>query len=413
MKMSTFDQILLELNEASEDKVIVRLVNHVSQHDLALDEVASLAQKLAYAGACLPTIANTTADVPSTGGPSSLSTIICPLFLRLRGFTVPKLAVPGRPAGGIDVLATIPGYETDLNRVDVIRCLDQCQYAHFLAGREFVPLDARMFRIRQQLGAQDNPYLAAASLISKKLAASVNHVRLDVRVGPHGNFGRTPDDARRNARVFNSVATMVGLDSGCYLTDARFVYQPYIGRGEALVALDELFNDSPSLWLSEHVQSCWEMTETLNVGVSMPAGSALREVFAENLAAQGSSIREFKQRVDAVRESNKTTIRARSCGYLQIDIGRLRQLLVLVQADCASEGIQFSDPCGIELLCRPGQVVYTDQPIARVRGIDALNRASSSAGSNFDSIISIEPSDESNHHSFVPFDPEWVMGGIT
>ena len=411
--MSTFDQILFELNEASEDKDIVRLVDHVSHHDLALDEVASLAKKLAYTGASLPTNANTTADVPSTGGPSSLSTLICPLFLRLKGLTVPKLGMPGRPAGGIDVLATIPGYKTDLSRVDVIRCLDQCQYAHFLAGREFVPLDARMFRLRQQLGAQNNPYLAAASLISKKLSASVTHVRLDVRVGPHGNFGRTLDDARTNARVFNSVATMVGLDSGCYLSDARFVYQPFIGRGEALVALDELFNDSPSTWLNEHVQSCWEMTETLNVGVSVPTGSALREVFADNLDSQGSSITEFKQRVDEVRESNKTTIRAHSCGYLQIDIGELRQLLVQAQSACASEGIQFSDPCGIELLCRPGQVVYTDQPIARIRGIDALNRASSSVGSGVYSIVSIAPSDESSPHSFAPFDPEWVMGVST
>ena len=270
-----------------------------------------------------------------------------------------------------------------------------------------------MFRIRQQLRAQDNPYLAAASLISKKLSASVSHVRLDVRVGPHGNFGRTLDDARANATVFNSVATMVGLDSGCYLTDARFVYQPYIGRGEALVALNELFNDSPSLWLREHVQSCWEMTETLNVGVSVPTGSALREVFADNLAAQGSSIREFEQRVDEVRESNKTTIRARSCGYLQIDISKMRQLLVEAQAACASEGIPFADPCGIELLCRPGQAVYTDQPIANVRGIDALNQASSSAGSDVDSMVEVAPSGESSHHSFDPFDPEWVMGDTT
>ena len=112
--MSTFDDFLLKLRNTSDDKDIARLVRHVSRNNLEPHEVASLATKLADSGSSLPASAKATADIPSTGGPSSLSTLVCPLFLRLKGFVVPKLAVPGRPAGGIDVLATIPGYETDL-----------------------------------------------------------------------------------------------------------------------------------------------------------------------------------------------------------------------------------------------------------------------------------------------------------
>ena len=410
MQLSAFNKNLIDLNETSEDKDIARLVAHVSQNELALHEVASLARKIAYAGTSLPTSANATADVPSTGGPSSLSTLICPLFLRLKGFTVPKLAVPGRPAGGVDVLATIPDYKTDLSRAEVIQCLEQCQYAHFRAGSDFVPLDARMFTIRQQVGAQDNPHLVIASLVSKKLAASVARIRLDVRVGPHGNFGRTIEEARANAMMFNNVAQTVGLDSGCYLTDAESVYQPYIGRGEALVAMDDLFNDQASLWLTEHIQSCWEMTETLRVGVPYPSGSALREIFADNLAAQGSGIREFGLRVDEVRGSNKETIRARSSGYLRIDVGKLRHLLVQAQVACSSESVPFSDPCGIELLCRSGQEVDADQPIALVRGIDTLDGIASTIGVPIEDVISVIPPTDTNDHPYVRFNPEWVMG---
>ena len=396
MKMSFFDQILVELSEASQDNDIVSLVDHVSQHDLALEQVASLAKKLAYEGSFLPPQTNATADVPSTGGPSSLSTLICPLFLRSKGFTVPKLAVPGRPAGGVDVLATILGYRTDLNRDEVIRCLEQCQYAHFRAGSAFVPLDARMFTIRQKVGAQDNPYLVIASLVSKKLAASVAHVRLDVRVGPHGNFGRTIEEARANARMFNYVAKTVGINSGCYLTDVGSVYQPYIGRGEALVALDDLFNDQASLWLMEHIQSCWEMTETMGAVVPYPTGNTLREIFAENLAAQGSDIRDFDRRVDQVRGSNKETVRARSSGYMQIDLNKLRHLLVQSQAACSSERVPFSDPCGIELLCRPGQRVDAQQPIALVRGIETLYETISTIGTPLEDVMPVLPPTDTN-----------------
>ena len=386
------------------------MLAHVSQNAPTLHEVASLAKKLAYTGSSLPASGNTTADVPSTGGPSSLSTLICPLFLRLKGFTVPKLAVPGRPAGGVDVLATLPGYKIDLNRSEVIQCLQQCEYAHFRAGSDFAPLDARIFAIRQKVGAQENPYLVIASLLSKKLAASVVRVRLDVRVGPHGNFGRTIEEARANARMFNKVARTVGLDSGCYLTDATPVYQPYIGRGEALVALDDLFNDQATLWLREHIHSCWEMTETLGVSGPCPGGSALRKIFADNLAAQGSHIGEFRLRVDAVRESKKETIRARSSGCLRIDISKLRHLLVQAQAACSSDRTSFSDPCGIELLCRPGQEVEADQPIARMRGMNVLNDIASSIQSPIEHIISVIPPADIGHHSCVQFDPEWVTG---
>ena len=268
-----------------------------------------------------------------------------------------------------------------------------------------------MFLIRQQIGLQNNPYLVVASLISKKLAASVSHVRLDVRVGPHGNFGGTLSDARENARMFNGVAQFLGLDSGCYLSDARAIYQPFIGRGESLVALDDVFNDNASSWLREHVEDCWEMTETLQPRGGIPNGITLKEVFAANLAAQGSSISEFEQRVAEIRDTDKAIIRAGSSGCMQIDIDGLRHLLVQAQVGLRSEIEPFPDPGGVELLCRPGQIVDSGQPIAKIRGIDALIGGSSKSDSSIDNIITVRPSAESESRSAALFDPEWVAGG--
>ena len=49
------------------------------------------------------------ADVASTGGPGSLSTLLPPFVLSTLGCNVVKLGVPGRSAGAIDSLATLPG----------------------------------------------------------------------------------------------------------------------------------------------------------------------------------------------------------------------------------------------------------------------------------------------------------------
>ena len=410
--MPKFDEMLAKLDSTVDDTYIASLVRYVSQNGLEIEETATLARRIAEAGSSIPAGRGVAADVPSTGGPSSLSTLICPLFLRSKGFTVPKLGVPGRPAGGIDVLATIPNYETKLSRAEVVRCLEECRYAHFLAGGDFVPLDARMFRIRQELGMQDSPHLVAVSLISKKLAASVTRFRLDVRVGPHGNFGRTFEDARTNSMMFNSVAHMIGLDSGCYLSDATAVYQPYIGRGEALVALDDLFNERASPWLREHVGSCWEMTQSLESVADLPDGDLLRRKFSDNLSAQGSGLAEFESRVDEVRSSNKTVVRASSSGHLQVDVDLLRQLIVQVQVGYRTEHAPFPDPCGVELLCRPGQEVDVGQPLALLRGFDALGRVSSRSEATIDSAIFVVPMSTSQSGSAVEPGSEWIMGGV-
>ena len=411
--MSSFNTILLKLEKSSPDKDIVHLIEHVSRNALQLEEVAALAQKLADTGSALPTIQGPSADLASTGGPSSLSTLLCPLFLRLKGYTVPKLAVPGRPAGGIDVLATIPGYKTSLSCKEVVQCLKECRYSHFLASDDFVPLDARMFRLRQEIGARDNPFLTMASLISKKLAAQVDHVRLDVRVGRHGNFGHTLEDARLNARMFNSVARLVGLDAGCYLTDATSIYQPYIGRGQALVALADLFEGQASHWLTEHFQTCWRMTETLSGDMPIPDGTVLRDVFAENLGAQGTNISEFDLRVNEVRRSEKATFRAPSSGYLSVNINLLRQMLVQAQVSHGSDTDLFSDPSGIELLCRPGQQVEADQPLARVQGIATLEQVANRSRASITDVFSVVPLRDSGQRTYGGFEAEWVLEGAT
>ena len=174
--------------------------------------------------------------------------------------------------------------------------------------------------------------------------------------------------------------------------------------------LDDLFNDQASDWLAEHVQSCWEMTEDQSTSGAYPDGSALRKIFADNLMAQGSSIREFSLRVDEVRGSTKETIRARSSGHVRIDIPQLRHLLVQTQASSSSGRTSFADPCGIELLCRPGQEVEAGQPIARVRGINKARGIAGTTGVHIESAISIVAKTGTSGRSVDRFNPEWVQG---
>ena len=113
-----FSRIVDALSSSSDESDLSNIVQYAVQHELTDSEIAHLANKLAASGILLKQLPDNGLDIASTGGPSSLSTLLTPLFLRHMNRSVPKLSVSGRPARGIDVLATIPGYRYRSNLVE-------------------------------------------------------------------------------------------------------------------------------------------------------------------------------------------------------------------------------------------------------------------------------------------------------
>ena len=361
-------------SDASPD-AMGAVVDLVRTATLGIEQIAALATVLGQSGDVLShTAADRTADLASTGGPTSLSTLIGPLCLRTFGYRVPKLGVIGRPAGGVDVLAQIPGYRVRLSSADVRSVLDVCGYAHFLAGDDHAPLDARFFRYRQENAAQSIPDLAIASLLAKKIAVGVRHVILDVRVGPHGNFGHTMNEARHNAKRFARVAGVLGLSSACFVTDARYPYQRYIGRSESLLALYELLYEASDRALTEHAASCYQMA--LPDGRAYTADSgfnprAAKRVFLSNLYAQGATEDAFLERVADVGPDHRFNLLAQHSGHFVVDLGGVRTLIGRFQRLNRSGHTEFPDGMGIILRKTPGDSVVVGDVLATVRITEA------------------------------------------
>jgi len=334
------------------------------------EDIAHLARRLAESGNLMTLPPSRRAsDVASTGGPSSLSTLLCPLYLRVFGCWVPKLSVPGRPAGGIDVMAQIPGFRVRLNQEEIYGSLEKCGYAHFLAGKMHAPLDDDLFSYRQRAGAQAIPELVIASLLAKKVAVGLLRAGLDVRVAPHGNFGATWEEAREYARRFCRVARLLGIETVCFLTDARTPYQPYIGRGESLLAMDDLLDDRACDSLSLHAELCFKMARAaaLEEKETRPTSAELKVHFARNLEAQGTDYTAFKSQVEIIRAEKRFDIFSPAEGYLFLDLEELRSILVEIQARFAGIGNIFPDPCGVILLKTPGVFVRKGEAVASAR----------------------------------------------
>lgn len=368
----------IPLPNTADESEFARLVQFARCASVDAQTVALLAAHLADSGVHLiwPETLRT-ADVASTGGPGSLSTLLPPFVLRTLGYDVVKLSVPGRPAGAIDSLATLPGYRPRLSCEEVRDVIDRCGFAHFLADERFAPLDAALFAYRRRVGAVALPLLAAASLLSKKLAAGVKTVGLDVRVGSHGNFGATRETARDNAKVFCQAARILGMKAVAFIVPRPGPVQPFIGRGESLVALAVaagIHEVGENIWLASHVRDCYEMARQVarmdgaeNVGAQTPhlRPELIRSALEKHLRAQGSSIDAFQSRIAAVVNAPRLRLRAPSSGIVELNLDLVRAALVRIQAD-ATPGC-FLDPAGLELLACAGQEVREGDDLALLR----------------------------------------------
>lgn len=337
---------------------------------MADEEVAAFARRLADSGENL-SWTHPTADVASTGGPSSLSTLLCPLFLRSMGWTVPKLGVPGRPAGGLDVLAQIPGYRTDLSGEEVRQVVESCGYAHFESGQRLAPLDSQLFRFRQSVGAQAVPSLVIASLLAKKIAVGVQSVGLDIRVAQHGNFGHSWDEARENAARFCRVAKILGLLPTCILTDAKQPYQPFIGRGEALVALFRVIDGRAEGLLERHSAECMTMVQaTTGNNDRLPLLSEAARAFHANVAAQGGGF-DLEEMEKNILAQHRYNVIVKSEGYISFNLAQIREILTAQQAAVAGSH-PYPDPVGVILVRDNGQFVSTGETVMTVRAPEDL-----------------------------------------
>jgi pyrimidine-nucleoside phosphorylase len=123
----------------------------------------------------------------------------------------------GHTGGTLDKLETIPGFRTQLGMEEFLAIVRECGFA--MAGQtpSLVPADRILYALRDHTGTVESPYLITASIMSKKLAAGLNGLVLDVKTGS-GAFMSKHEDAQLLARLMVETGERAGTRTVALLT---------------------------------------------------------------------------------------------------------------------------------------------------------------------------------------------------
>ncbi|MGC1487469.1 MAG: thymidine phosphorylase, partial [Albidovulum sp.] len=141
-------------------------------------------------------------DKHSTGGIGDITSLLLAPALAACGAYVPMISGRGlgHTGGTLDKLEAIPGYRADLSIGELTRITRDIGCAIVSASGDIAPADRRLYAIRDVTGTVESIDLITASILSKKLAAGLEALVIDVKVGS-GAFMKTLPEAQALAKA--------------------------------------------------------------------------------------------------------------------------------------------------------------------------------------------------------------------
>ncbi len=229
-------------------------------------------------------------DKHSTGGVGdNVSLMLAPAIAACGGF-VPMISGRGlgHTGGTLDKFDAIPGYQTQPDNVLFRKIVNDVGCAIIGQTSNLAPADKRFYSIRDVTATVESVPLITASILSKKLAAGLQGLVLDVKCGS-GAFMDNIEKARELAASLIAVANGAGLKTTALLTDMNEPLATAAGNAVEM-------RNAVQFLTGEHVDSrLWDITVALGGEMLVSGGLAdhvdegqnkMREVFQSGAACE-------------------------------------------------------------------------------------------------------------------------------
>jgi thymidine phosphorylase len=270
---------------------------------LSPDETVALTRAMTHSGDVLAWPAadwhGPVLDKHSTGGVGDKVSLMLAPILAACGAIVPMISGRGlgHTGGTLDKFDSIPGYRTAPDLPGFRQALREAGCAIIGQTAELAPADRRLYAIRDVTATVESIPLITASILSKKLAAGLQGLVMDVKCG-NGAFADTPEMALALARSIVRVATGAGLPTRALVTDMNQVLGHAAGNAlEVLEAVEFLRGEHRAPRLLQVTRLL--CAEALVIGgLAADASAALARVDA--VLASGAALERFSRMVAAL-----------------------------------------------------------------------------------------------------------------
>ncbi len=318
-------------------------------------------------------------DKHSTGGVGDKVSLMLAPLLAACGAVVPMISGRGlgHTGGTLDKLEALAGYRVDVDRPTLLATLRNAGCAIVGASASLAPADRRLYAIRDVTATVESLPLITASILSKKLAAGLQGLVLDVKVGS-GAFTPTLAQAQALAHSLVSVARAAGLPARALITDMNQVLGNTAGNAlEVQEAINFLTGQSPDPRLLN--VTLMLTAELLHLGGLAPNVLAARRM-AQAALDSGQAAERFARMVaqlggpvDVLRAHGlpaaplQVPVPALRAGWLtHIDVRALGLTVVALGGGRVRPGDVVDPRVGLSAMLPLGAAVAVGQPLAFV-----------------------------------------------
>jgi thymidine phosphorylase len=301
------DQIQFFVDGLADESLPAEQVSSLAMaiflNSMSFDEAAKLTMAMAASGTALEWDSQNyhgpVVDKHSTGGVGDKVSFMLAPILAACGCHVPMISGRGlgHTGGTTDKAEAIPGYNATPDLETFRKVVQDVGCAIIGQTPELAPADRRFYSIRDVTGTVESVPLITASILSKKIAAGLQGLVMDVKVGS-GAFMDTMDKARDLANSIIGTAARAGLKTHAVITDMNEVLGTTAGNAleieESVLYLRDEVRESR---LDEVVIAlCAEML--LVAGVETDRDVAAKR--CNEVIANGQAAEKFARMVEAL-----------------------------------------------------------------------------------------------------------------
>ena len=356
----------------------------VFQRGMTMPERVTLTQQMMCSGKVLNwqnmDLDGPVVDKHSTGGVGDKVSLMLGPIVAACGAYVPMISGRGlgHTGGTLDKFDSIPGYDAHPDEQSFKSLVKQVGCAIIGQTAELAPADQRLYATRDVTATVESIDLITASILSKKLAASLDALVMDVKTG-NGAFAAEMSMAQVLSQSISQVATGAGVPTRCLITDMNQVLGRSVGNAvEMMECIEFLLNPAQAderlvdltLELAAHMLDLSGVADNLN-DAKDKASAALNQgraaqVFARMVAGLGGppDLLEKPQHYLPQAPIVKPILASHSGYVCAMDVRAIGLSLVTLKAGRSKADDAIDYAVGLSGMVQIGDYIEQGQPLA-------------------------------------------------